>query len=116
MFKTIELLLSLPPLNQFDASATRMTTCFMDKPNQTPYTAVPNEIPLDRMNPKIGAIRDPAQRKWAVASLELPLDDVDDVDEADEDTLNGILWHAMRGDDSTYPSWAVPGVPDDDKG
>ena len=113
MFKTIELLLSLPPLNQFDASATPMTTCFMDKPIQTPYTAVPNEIPLDRMNSKIGAIRDPAQRKWAVASLELPLDDVD---EADEDTLNRILWHAMRGDDSTYPSWAVPGVPDDDKG
>ena len=115
MFKTMELLLGLPPLNQFDASATPMTTCFRDTPDFTPYTVAPNRIALDELNPKVGAIQDPVQRKWALASLELPLDDVD---QADEDTLNRILWHAMKGDDSTYPSWAVlehPDDPDDDE-
>ncbi len=111
MFKTIELLLGLPPLNQFDSSATPMTTCFMDTADFTPYEAVPSIIPLDQLNPKAEAIRDPVQRKWALKSLELPLDDVD---EADEDTLNRILWHATRGDDSTYPAWAVLAHPEED--
>jgi len=111
MFKTMELLLGLPPLNQFDASATSMTTCFAGTPDFTPYAAVPNIIPLDRLNPQVEAIRDPAQRKWALKSLELPLDDVD---EADEDTLNRILWHATKGNDATYPAWAVLAYPEED--
>ncbi|MBU0639831.1 MAG: bifunctional YncE family protein/alkaline phosphatase family protein [Planctomycetes bacterium] len=110
MFKTMELMLGLPPLNQFDASATPMSTCFQDQPDLTPYDAVPNIIPLDQLNPSVSSIRDPAQRKWALASLELPLDDVD---EADEDTLNRIIWHAVKGDDATYPAWAVLAQPDD---
>jgi len=104
MIRTMELILGLPPMNQFDASATAMTSCFTDKPNFTPYDSVPNLIPLDQMNPEVKAIIDPRQRHWALASLELPLDDVD---EADEDTLNRILWHAVRGRDDTYPDWAV---------
>jgi len=104
MIRTMELILGLPPMNQFDASATAMTSCFTDKPDFTPYDSVPNIIPLDQMNPDLKAITNPHQRHWALASLELPLDDVD---EADEDTLNRILWHAVRGRDDTYPDWAV---------
>jgi hypothetical protein len=36
------------------------------------------------------------------------------VDEADEDTLNRILWHSVRGRDDTYPDWAVTADEDDD--
>ena len=100
----MELILGLPPMNQFDASATAMTDCFTDKPDFTPYQAVPNNIPLDRLNPELSSIRDPQRRHWAEVSLEIPLDEVD---EADEDTLNRILWHAVRGRDDTYPAWAV---------
>jgi YVTN family beta-propeller protein len=111
MFKTMELQLELPPLNQFDASATPMTACFTDTPDFTPYVAVPNQIPLDQLNPPVHAIRDPAQRRWALESLALPLDDVD---QADEDTLNRIIWHAVKGDDATYPAWAVSALPPED--
>ncbi len=104
MIRTMELILGLPPMNQFDASATAMASCFTETPNFTPYDSVPNIIPLDRMNPEVKAITDPRQKHWALASLELPLDDVD---EADEDTLNRILWHSVRGRDDTYPIWAV---------
>ena len=106
MIRTMELILGLPPMNQFDASATAMTSCFVDQPDLTPYAAVPNVIPLDRMNPEVSSIKDRRQRHWALTSLELPLDDVD---EADDDTLNRILWHSVRGSDDTYPAWAVSG-------
>lgn len=104
MVRTMELMLGLPPMNQFDASATPMASCFTKEINLTPYTAAPNIIPLDQLNPKVADIRDPRQRHWAEVSLKLPLDQID---EADEDTLNRILWHAARGRDDTYPAWAV---------
>ncbi len=110
MVRTMELILGLPPMNQFDASATPMASCVTDKPDFTPYKAVPNNIPLDQMNPPLSQIRDPRQRHWAEVSLRLPLDDID---EADEDTLNRILWHAARGRDETYPAWAVLADEDD---
>jgi len=100
MVRTMELMLGLPPMNQFDSSATPMTTCFTDRPNLEPYQAVPNEIRLDEMNPKLSEITDPRQRYWAQKSLELPLEDVD---LADEHTLNQILWHSVKGYDTPYP-------------
>jgi len=109
--RTIELVLGLPPMNQFDASATPMTSCFGERPDLAPFVSVSNEIPLDQMNPELKAITDPRQRHWAEVSLSLPLDEVD---EADEDTLNRILWHSVRGRDDTYPAWAVNDADDDD--
>ena len=70
MVRTIELILGLPPMNQLDASATPMSRCFTDKPDFTPYQAVPNIVPLDRLNPELAAIRDPRQLHWARESLE----------------------------------------------
>ena len=109
MVKTIELILGLPPMNQLDASASAMASCFTGKADLRPYTAVKNLIPLDRLNPKISMITDPREKKWALASLALPLEDVD---EADEDTLNRILWFAVRRRDDNYPAWAVREDPD----
>jgi DNA-binding beta-propeller fold protein YncE len=104
MVRTVEQILGLPPMNQLDASATPMASCFGDRPDLTPYEAVKNNIPLDRLNPAVADIKDPARRRWAEVSLKLPLDDVD---QADEDTLNRILWHSQKGRDDTYPAWAV---------
>ena len=104
LVRTIELILGLPPMNQFDATATPLADCFTGDPELTPYAAVPNRIPLDQLNPEVIAISDPRQRHWAEVSTRLPLDDVD---EADEDTLNRILWYFARRDDATYPTWAI---------
>src|SRR5439155_16204463 len=99
MVKTIELVVGLPPMNQLDLSATPMRYCFQTEPDLTPYTAVPNKIRLDEMNPQLKALNGKALY-WAKKSLEL---DLDDGDEADEDTLNRILWHSVRGHDAPYP-------------
>ncbi len=104
MVRTMELMLGLPAMNQFDSTATPMASCFTDKPDFTPYNAVPNKIPLDRINPEVHAINDEQQRHWAEESLKL---DFSDVDRADENTFNRILWHARRGNGQPYPEWAV---------
>ena len=51
LIRTIELILGLPPMNHLDATATPMTDCFTDTPDLTPFTSVPNRVPLDQMNP-----------------------------------------------------------------
>jgi YVTN family beta-propeller protein len=104
MVRTMEIILGLPPMNQLDASATPMASCFTDKPDFTPYKATPNIIPLDQLNPRLADIRDARQRHWAEVSIKQNLDEID---AANEDTLNRILWHAARGRDDTYPAWAV---------
>ena len=99
MVKTIELILGLPPMNQMDLAAPPMRGCFQERPDLTPFTARPNEVPLDEMNPRLADLSGP-RLFWAQKSLEL---DLDEVDEADEETLNQILWHATKGYDVPYP-------------
>jgi hypothetical protein len=111
LLRTMELILGLPPMNQMDATATPLTDCFMDAPDLRPFTAVPNNIPLDQMNPEPKRISDMILRKHAYASAKLPLDKVD---QCPEDLLNRILWHALKGSQTPYPLWAVQAGGDDD--
>ena len=100
MVKTIELILGLPPMNQLDLSATAMRNCFQAEPDLTPYTCLPNQVPLDQMNPPLKKLKG-AALSWAKKSMELNLEEED---QADEDTFNRILWHATRGDGVPYPA------------
>jgi YVTN family beta-propeller protein len=111
LLRTMELILGLPPMNQMDATATPMTACFTGAPDLTPFTALTNNIPLDQMNPAPKKISDPLLRKHAYASARLRLEEVD---KCPEDTLNRILWHALKGSQAPYPTWAVSQVRDDD--
>jgi YVTN family beta-propeller protein len=111
LLRTIELILGLPPMNYLDAVATPMTDCFSATPNLTPFTSVPNRIPLDQMNPDPRKIANPLLRRDAVASARLPLHAPD---LCSEDQLNRILWRAMKGPEAPYPEWAVKLVDDDD--
>src|SRR5262249_1002503 len=99
MVKSIELILGLPPMNHLDLSATPIGHCLQATPALTPYPALPNKNRLDEMNPELRTLKGKALY-WAKKSLEL---DLDDGDEADEDTLNRILWHSVRGYDTPYP-------------
>jgi YVTN family beta-propeller protein len=99
MVRTIEQILGLPPMNQFDGAAALMTDCFTEKPDLTPYRARPNQIALDEINPPMAALRGPALH-WARLSMR---QDFSGLDRADEDTLNRIIWHATKGYDQPYP-------------
>jgi DNA-binding beta-propeller fold protein YncE len=104
ILRTIEQILGLPPMNQFDASATPMFDCFVDQVDATPYAAAAATVPLDQMNPDPEAISDPVLREDAVVSASLNFREVDHVP---EDVLNRILWRAMRGSRDPYPDWAL---------
>jgi DNA-binding beta-propeller fold protein YncE len=99
LLRTLELMLGLPPMNQFDATATPMFDCFTNTPDITAFAAVTNQVPLDEMNPPPRQIRDSQLRRDAYASALLPLDQPD---QCNEDVLNRILWRATMGS-QPYP-------------
>jgi DNA-binding beta-propeller fold protein YncE len=112
VIRTIEQILGLPVMNQFDASATPMFDCFREEANLTPFLAVPARVRLDQMNPPAEAIADRGLRRDAIASAKM---NFREVDKAPEDQLNRILWRAMKGSAVPYPEWAItPGADDDD--
>jgi DNA-binding beta-propeller fold protein YncE len=46
ILKTTELILGIPPLNQYDAAATDLSDCFTDIPDVTPYVALPSDLSI----------------------------------------------------------------------
>jgi DNA-binding beta-propeller fold protein YncE len=111
ILRTIAQILGMPPLNQFDASATPMTDCFTDVADPTPFVARPATVPLDQMNADPKAILDPVLKAGALASAAM---NFREVDKAPEDALNRVLWHAMKGSAAPYPAWATGGGDDED--
>ena len=100
MVRTMENILGIPPMNQFDAAAEPMADCFTDTPDFTPYESLPNNIPLDELNPPLESLTGEALH-WAKMSMQ---QDLEDVDRIDEDTFNRVLWHAVKGYDVPYPT------------
>jgi hypothetical protein len=92
MLRTIELILGLPPMSQYDAAAMPMVLAFRDVPDTTAYTGVPNRIPLDSLNARTAYGADLSMRmNFAV------------LDAAPEELLNEIIWKSVKGADSEMP-------------
>jgi hypothetical protein len=107
--RTLELMLGLPPMNQFDATATPMFECFTNVPDLAAFSAVTNLVPLDETNPPPKQIKDTRRRQDAYVSARLPLDKPD---QCNENLLNRLLWRATMGA-RPYPDWAVHTVDED---
>ena len=86
MLRTMELILGLNPMTQFDAGARPMHASFQAAPDLAPYTAEKPRIALDERNP--------AASPTAARSSRL---DFSEEDLADDNELNDILWLAVRG-------------------
>jgi hypothetical protein len=65
----------------------------------TVYEALPNQIPLDEMNPPIARLRG-LQRRLALASMRM---DFSRPDAAPEDLLSPVIWHSVKGYNTPYP-------------
>ena len=91
VFATMEEILGLEKLSQFDYYGRPLREIFLSKPDLTPYRPLKSEQRFDELNP--------AQGSNAKASLEL---DLDQVDAADEDAFNRILWNMIKGS-QPYP-------------
>jgi YVTN family beta-propeller protein len=93
MLRTVELLLGLPPMTQHDAAAPPMVNTFMAKPDLSGFTALPARVDL--------MTRNPAQGYGAAISARM---DFREYDRIDENALNRILWHSIKGTDVPYPA------------
>ncbi len=91
MIRTMELILGVPPMTQYDAGATPMFGCFTAEPKAEPYTVVQPKVDLNAMNP--------GNAPFSKASAAM---DFREYDRAPEDELNRILWHMAKGD-LAYP-------------
>jgi YVTN family beta-propeller protein len=92
VLRTMELILGLEPMSQYDASAPPLYGAFQPVPDLSPFTALPARVPLDEVN---GPAAFGAQ-----ASLRMNLDEADMAPELE---LNEILWKSVRGADSPMP-------------
>jgi DNA-binding beta-propeller fold protein YncE len=92
VLRTMELILGLPPMSQYDAAAAPMYAAFQEKPDLTPFAARKARVPTDERN------------DWsspgAQASLRM---DFDEADETPEIELNEILWQSVRGTGAKMP-------------
>jgi hypothetical protein len=85
MVRTMELILGLPPMTQFDELATPMYNSFTAEADTSVVAALPEMADLEARNPK-GGPGDSASRKL----------DFSDFDRADPDELNRILWEGLK--------------------
>ncbi len=92
VLRTIEEILGLQSLSQFDYFGRPLRDIWADAPDLRPYTALTPAVSLDAVNPR--GTRD------ARASAKL---DFDVEDAIDENTFNRILWRSIKGDSVPYP-------------
>ena len=96
MVRTMELILGMPPLTQYDAGATPMYRSFAGEAKVVAFDPKTPTVDLNAKNPEKGA--------GAKASARLNFAEYDDFDEDGEDTLNRLLWHNARGTNAPYPA------------
>jgi YVTN family beta-propeller protein len=92
MVRTMELILGLAPMTQYDAAARPMFESFTDKADVTPYKSEVAKIDLDAKNTRMAY--------GAERSSKL---DFSDYDLADDFELNEILWRSIKGADAPLP-------------
>jgi DNA-binding beta-propeller fold protein YncE len=92
MLRTMELILGLPPMSQYDAAATPMWRCFADAVNGSPYSSHKPQVDLNELNM--------AMNKWQKMSEEFNFSQEDRVPDT---PFNEVLWFAVKGEKSICP-------------
>lgn len=92
MLRTMELILGLKPMSQFDAAATPMTESFRATADAAPFVARPANVPTDEKNTKLAwGAKESKKMNFAKE------------DAADDLLLNEVIWRSVRGPDSPMP-------------
>jgi hypothetical protein len=92
VLRTIELILGLPPMSQFDAAATPLYNAFTGTPNLGLYRRSEARVPLDEKNSPT------AFGAWQSAAMDFSIED-----RAPEGLLNEIIWRSVKGAHSQMP-------------
>jgi YVTN family beta-propeller protein len=114
MTRTIEQILGLPPMNQFDLVASPMRTAFVDgappAANFQPWTHTPNQIPLDQgvtasvaadatLSPAAKALK----KAWLKKKAQIFTGKLTKPDAEDPDAVNHLNWYMATNFTRPYP-------------
>jgi hypothetical protein len=126
MTRTIEQILGLPPMNQFDLVASPMRTAFVEgqpsEDNFKPWAHVPNQIPLDtgvtatsaantNDSPAVKVLR----AAWLKKKKQIFAGKLTKPDAEDPDTVNHLNWYMATGFTMPYPGEKTVRPPSDFK-
>jgi YVTN family beta-propeller protein len=93
MLRTMELILGLSPMSQYDASAEPMWRCFTSTANLAPFTSVPSNIDLNSKNMAVN--------EWQRRSELFNFTKEDAVPDME---FNAVLWYGIKGDNVPLPA------------
>jgi YVTN family beta-propeller protein len=107
MTRTIEQILGLPPMNQFDLIASPMRTCFLegkpDEKNFLPFNHLPNQVPLDKGVAPATAGMSKLEKAWKTAKLRMFAGKSTKPDAEDPDVVNHMDWYEATNFKRPYP-------------
>jgi hypothetical protein len=136
MVRTIEQILGTHPMNQKDSAATPMSGAFTNKPDYTPFTALPNQTSLTLglptppacgldtpapQNPnaaavpsaKVPAVEQPVAAKWQAWKSQQQFTGPNaKADSANPEQMNHFSWYEAHGWTKPYPGEAKIYTPD----
>jgi YVTN family beta-propeller protein len=92
LLRTIELILGLPPMSQYDAAAIPLWRSMNNTPDHAPFEVKPNKVDLN--------LKNMAENIWQQKSEKF---DFTAEDRADDAEFNEIIWKAVKGVDSPCP-------------
>lgn len=93
MLRTMELILGLPPMSQYDAAAEPMWRCFSQQADMQPFLSVPALVDLNEKNHK----RTPS----AKISEGFDLSKEDAIPDL---VFSEVIWKAVKGEESVMPA------------
>jgi YVTN family beta-propeller protein len=93
MIRSMELLLGLPPMSQYDAAAMPLYNSFSATPEVTPFNVIKPLIDVNAKNTK----KDYGSKASSHMNFK-------EVDRAPMHALNEILWKSIKGPDSAMPA------------
>jgi len=93
ILRTIELILGLPPMSQYDAAATPVWRCFAQSPNLTGFTQKALQYDINEKNTAHTAMQRKSER------LNFKKEDSNDDHEFTE-----ILWKGLKGENAVVPA------------
>jgi len=92
LLRTIELILGLPPMTQYDAPAVPLWRCMNNKADHPVFAARPSQVDLN--------LKNLAENKWQKKSETFDFSREDMVSDAE---FNEVIWKAVKGFDSQCP-------------
>lgn len=93
VLRTIELILGMPPMSQYDAAALPLFECFTSTPDTTSYAVIPAKVDINERNV---ADNESSRRS---AKFDLTKEDA-----TPDREMNEVIWKAVKGENSVMPA------------